>query len=165
MATNPCPCGNYGSKDKVCLCSAKSIEQYWKKFSEPLLDRVAIHYNCNRGVAFVGSNLLSLGTDEAELRDSVKRAVLRQLEEQGKYNQDLTHDELQKKMVLLTNAAKAVLDNATANNNLSATTKDEVVKLAFTIRDMRSIQRCGVWSDDIELALKLHGGKIIDFTE
>ena len=42
MALNPCPCGNYGSKDKICLCSAKSVEQYWKKFSAPLLDRVPI---------------------------------------------------------------------------------------------------------------------------
>ena len=42
MATNPCPCGNYGSKDKICLCSAKFVEQYWKKFSAPLLDRVPI---------------------------------------------------------------------------------------------------------------------------
>lgn len=32
MATNPCPCGNYGSKEKICLCSAKSVEMYWRKF-------------------------------------------------------------------------------------------------------------------------------------
>ena len=42
MACNPCPCGNYGSKDKICLCSEKSVEQYWKKFPAPLLDRVPI---------------------------------------------------------------------------------------------------------------------------
>ena len=42
MALNPCPCGNYGSKDKICLCSAKSVELYWKKLSGPLLDRVPI---------------------------------------------------------------------------------------------------------------------------
>lgn len=42
MACNPCPCGNYGSKDKICLCSSTSVEQYWKKFSAPLLDRVPI---------------------------------------------------------------------------------------------------------------------------
>lgn len=42
LALNPCPCGNYGSKDKICLCSAKSVELYWKKFSGPLLDRVPI---------------------------------------------------------------------------------------------------------------------------
>lgn len=42
MACNPCPCGNLGSKDKICLCSEKSVEQYWKKISAPLLDRVPI---------------------------------------------------------------------------------------------------------------------------
>ena len=40
MATNPCPCGNYGSKERICLCSAKSVEMYWRKFSAPLIDRV-----------------------------------------------------------------------------------------------------------------------------
>lgn len=42
LALNPCPCGNYGSKDKICLCSAKSMELYWKKLSGPLLDRIPI---------------------------------------------------------------------------------------------------------------------------
>lgn len=42
LAMNPCPCGNYGSKDKICLCSAKSVDLYWKKLGGPLLDRVPI---------------------------------------------------------------------------------------------------------------------------
>ena len=42
MATNPCPCGNYGSHDRMCLCSEKSRDLYWKKFSDPLIDRVEI---------------------------------------------------------------------------------------------------------------------------
>lgn len=42
LALNPCPCGNYGSKDKICFCSAKSVDMYWKKLSDPLLDRVPI---------------------------------------------------------------------------------------------------------------------------
>ena len=42
LALNPCPCGNYGSKDKICLCSAKSVDMYWRKIGEPLLDRVPI---------------------------------------------------------------------------------------------------------------------------
>lgn len=52
MALNPCPCGNYGSKDKICLCSAKSVELYWKKLSGPLLDRVPIrlHIDPSEGV-------------------------------------------------------------------------------------------------------------------
>ncbi len=42
LATNPCPCGNYGSENRICLCSGKSIAQYWRKFSGPLLDRIDI---------------------------------------------------------------------------------------------------------------------------
>ena len=42
LALNPCPCGNYGNSQKICLCSAKSVEQYWRKLGGPLLDRVPI---------------------------------------------------------------------------------------------------------------------------
>lgn len=42
LALNPCPCGNYGSSQKICLCSAKSVDLYWKKLGGPLLDRVPI---------------------------------------------------------------------------------------------------------------------------
>ena len=42
LALNPCPCGNYGSSDRICLCSAKSVDLYWKKLGGPLLDRVPI---------------------------------------------------------------------------------------------------------------------------
>lgn len=42
MALNPCPCGNYGSSQKICLCSAKSVDLYWKKIGGPLLDRIPI---------------------------------------------------------------------------------------------------------------------------
>ncbi|MBO7123234.1 MAG: ATP-binding protein [Treponema sp.] len=31
MTANSCPCGGYGNKERVCLCSARSIKQYWKK--------------------------------------------------------------------------------------------------------------------------------------
>ena len=48
LALNPCPCGNYGSKDKICLCSAKSVELYWKKLCGPLLDRVSIRLHIDQ---------------------------------------------------------------------------------------------------------------------
>lgn len=42
LATNPCPCGNFGSRTKLCLCSARAVELYWKKLSAPLMDRIEI---------------------------------------------------------------------------------------------------------------------------
>ena len=52
LALNPCPCGNYGSSQKICLCSAKSVDMYWKKLGGPLLDRVPIrlHIDPSEGV-------------------------------------------------------------------------------------------------------------------
>lgn len=69
LAMNPCPCGNFGEKDKVCLCSAKSVELYWKKVSAPVFDRIPIR--------------LHIGTSEGErkeytledLQSYVKRAT------------------------------------------------------------------------------------------
>ncbi len=37
-AMNPCPCGRLG--DKRCKCSAISIQKYFSKLSEPILDRI-----------------------------------------------------------------------------------------------------------------------------
>ena len=40
LAANPCPCGNLGIDDKVCMCSIQEIEGYWKKIGGPLMDRI-----------------------------------------------------------------------------------------------------------------------------
>ena len=42
LAANPCPCGNLGRDDKVCMCSIQEIEGYWKKIGGPLMDRIDI---------------------------------------------------------------------------------------------------------------------------
>ncbi|MBW7955971.1 YifB family Mg chelatase-like AAA ATPase [Patescibacteria group bacterium] len=42
-ATNPCPCGFYGSLQKACICSPASVERYQQKLSGPLLDRFDLH--------------------------------------------------------------------------------------------------------------------------
>ncbi len=40
MALNSCPCGNLGADGKVCTCMPAVIEQYWKKLTAPLIDRI-----------------------------------------------------------------------------------------------------------------------------
>lgn len=37
---NPCPCGQYGSRRKLCICRPYQVIQYQKKLSGPLLDRI-----------------------------------------------------------------------------------------------------------------------------
>lgn len=42
-ALNPCPCGFYGDKTRICTCSRPQIERYLGKLSGPLLDRIDLH--------------------------------------------------------------------------------------------------------------------------
>lgn len=41
-ASNPCPCGYYGEKDK-CICTPMQRMSYLSKLSGPILDRIDIH--------------------------------------------------------------------------------------------------------------------------
>ena len=87
LATNPCPCGFYGSRDKLCLCSARSVEQYWKKFSGPLLDRIDIRVQVSSSKAKDDDGKrFSL----EELRLGVAKAVTIQRDRQGKKNAKLS---------------------------------------------------------------------------
>ncbi|MEM7184127.1 MAG: YifB family Mg chelatase-like AAA ATPase [Spirochaetota bacterium] len=39
-ATNPCPCGYYGSSIRECTCSMQKVRRYLNRFSGPFLDRI-----------------------------------------------------------------------------------------------------------------------------
>jgi magnesium chelatase family protein len=90
MALNPCPCGNYGSKDKICLCSAKSVDLYWKKLSAPLLDRIPIRLHIDNSEERKEYSL-------EELQSYVKRAT-EESRRLGISFRDLTVEEILNKM-------------------------------------------------------------------
>ena len=157
MATNPCPCGNYGSKDKICLCSAKSVEMYWRKFSAPLIDRVGIRFDCN---AEDNSTSFSL----EELRRMIKSSWEVQYKRQGKLNQYLTIEEVN--TLKISEFAKKALDEATEKYGYSPREVANILKIARTLQDMRGIDsRASPEIDDIAMrgAIKLHGKLPVDF--
>ena len=82
MAANPCPCGNYGEKDKICFCSPRAVQLYWKKFSQPLLDRIQINIHVEKDESETESVSLE------ELREQVANAYRIQ-REVGRFNRDL----------------------------------------------------------------------------
>lgn len=149
MTSNPCPCGNLTSGDRVCLCSAQSIRQYWAKFSAPLLDCISIRYNSDEGInpMFVGYN---------ELRKRVKSAVEKQLKRQGKFNQELTDDEVAQYCKLTYNAQNK-LDLAVARYNLSPRAKANIIRLARTVLDMKDGDWDEIGQPSMEQAIALYG--------
>ena len=129
MATNPCPCGNFGSAEKICLCSARSIEQYWRKFSAPLLDRIDIRLQVEREKD--GERPQST----EQLRQAIAKAVFSQRQRQGKRNAKLTAEEIGR-YCKCTSGAQLVLDTAEHQFSLSPRGIAGCLKLARTIADM-----------------------------
>ena len=154
MAASPCPCGNYGSSERICLCSMTSIKQYWKKFGDPLLDRVEIRYDCNADKVFNRKlNLNELNLNEA--RELITRAWKRQMKRQGKMNSELDSAEIIKICQLSEQACKR-LEYYELTRGYSSRTVANILKVARTLHDMFDEEESDVITD-IDIAVALHG--------
>ena len=114
---NPCPCGNYGSRDpnKPCTCSLQERRRYQSKISGPLLDRIDLYVQVG-GVEY----------DELRNRDNEESsAIVKQRVEKAR--------EIQRKRFEGTN----VSINAEMNNHMINTyceldaESERLMKLAF----------------------------------
>lgn len=151
MAVNPCPCGNYGQEDKVCLCSARSIELYWKKFGGPLLDRIDIRINL--GSTYTVSEL----SDDNELslkqiRETIEKAQTIQYNRQGTLNGNLPPKMIEMYCHLSEDALKRLDDFGTIAN-LSARGRTSLIKMARTFADIDESDK--IESKHMSLALAL----------
>lgn len=152
MTVSPCPCGSYGSDNKVCLCSDKSIELYWKKFGGPLLDKIDIRINL--GSTYTMSELsndneLSL----KQIRKTIEKAQKVQYNRQGKLNGNLSPNEIEMYCQLSEDALKCLDDFATVNN-ISSRGRTSLIKVARTFADIDESDK--IESKHMSLALALH---------
>lgn len=134
MAVNPCPCGNFGSKTKLCLCSAKSVEQYWKKFSAPLLDRVDLRTFVENDGDVKGEGRPGLESTE-QIREGIARAVKIQRRRQGIRNADLLPQDIAK-YCKIDGKSQELLDNAINRYGFSPRAVSSCIKLSRTIADI-----------------------------
>lgn len=136
MAVNPCPCGNFGSKTKLCLCSAKSVELYWKKISSPLLDRidlrVFVENHSSEGIDY--EERPGLTTTE-EIRIGVAKAVKAQRKRQGIKNAKLSPQEIAEHCKI-DSCTKKVLDDAINRYGFSPRAISSCLKVARTVADI-----------------------------
>lgn len=131
MAANPCPCGNYGSEKKLCLCSARSVELYWKKFSAPLLDRMDIRVKMD--IPDPGTQAEVWST--MDLRLPIARAVKVQRRRQGGKNARLRPEEIPE-ICRLSGQAEGLLLSAARRYDFSPRALASCRKVARTIADM-----------------------------
>ncbi len=68
-ATNPCPCGNSGSRGTACICSQSQIDKYRRRLSGPLIDRFDLRVFIDR---LASTELLD---GEGEASDTVRQRI------------------------------------------------------------------------------------------
>ena len=134
MSANPCPCGNFGSKEKICLCSARAVEQYWKKFSAPLLDRIDIRVRVDSEKKTTST---SRTTDE--LREEIALAVSIQRKRQGNRNARLQPSDIEK-ICMTDSEAKKILEDAAERYEFSPRASAGCLKVSRTLADMKGLQ-------------------------
>jgi magnesium chelatase family protein len=132
---NPCPCGYLGSS-KTCTCSAYSIDQYQKKLSGPLMDRIDLFVKVDE---VRPESLLEepINGQTKAIRTSVANAHLQQRSRgDGVYNSELSNKHVRK--LHIETKAKELLDTASDRLKLSPRAYFRVLRVARTIADLNN---------------------------
>lgn len=141
FSTYPCPCGFYGDSKKECHCTPRQIQNYLRKISGPLLDRIDIHLEVP-SIAYKELSSKAEGVSSAEMRKEVIKT--RQIQEKRfKDEKILTNNRMNnrqiKKFCKLDEESESLLKQAIDEFGLSARAYTRILKVARTIAD---IERC-----------------------
>lgn len=137
-AQNPCPCGYLGDRVHRCSCRQKEIDDYRRKISGPLLDRIDMQINLVR-VEYSELKDKSSGDTSAKIRARVIKArKLQQKRFEGTNihcNSQMTRREVVKFCQIDENGL-LIMEKYFAALNLSARSHDRILKVARTIADL-----------------------------
>jgi magnesium chelatase family protein len=144
-AANPCPCGNFGSDQKKCICSSQIISRYQHKISGPILDRIDLHVTVpSVATEKLTNSLIAKGESSHSVRTRVIAARERQYQ-RFKSQKIHTNTEMNTKMVKefcpLTPESQSFLKEAISTFGLSARSYYRVIKVARTIADLASVSQ------------------------
>lgn len=138
-AANPCPCGFFGSNTHQCTCTMSQIQQYQKRMSGPLMDRIDIH------VSLPALDVKDLLAHQPVTRSSqqIQSEIVQARDRQKKKLCNIgvhTNAELSSKQVRqychITKEAEILLQKAIQVYYLSARTYYRIVKVSQTIADL-----------------------------
>ncbi|MBO7047694.1 MAG: YifB family Mg chelatase-like AAA ATPase [Spirochaetia bacterium] len=139
MTTNPCPCGNRGKADSVCVCSNNEVSNYWKKLGGALLDRIDIRIPVRPLSAEDMVISAKSAKSSAQLRQQVEAAqTIQKKRFEGTdicYNSQIPPGRLAK-YIQMDDEAQAVFAKAVKRFSLSTRACHSVLKIARTIADM-----------------------------
>jgi magnesium chelatase family protein len=140
-ALNPCPCGYYGDTERACTCSLGMIQNYRKRISGPLLDRIDINIEVPR-VDYEKLTRTTPAESSATIRRRVEAARARQ---QARFagtpltcNADMGPAEI-REICSLPPDGQTLIRSAMRQMHLSARAYHRVLKVSRTIADLADV--------------------------
>lgn len=137
-AMNPCPCGNWGSENRTCICTPQSLVRYGRKLSGPIVDRIDMWIE----VSMIPHETLAQLPGGEESESVRQRIVAARTLQQKRFagtrlrkNSDMGVKDIDA-FVPLDEHVRTLLNASAMKLNLSARAYHRVIKLARTIADM-----------------------------
>jgi len=139
VAMNPCPCGHFSDRKRVCRCRPLQIQKYWSKVSGPLLDRIDLHLN----VPAVKATELTHKNHQAENSETIRSRVKKAREIQMERfigtklfsNAAMTPRDI-KKYCQVDSDGEKLLKQAIHQLHISARAYHKILKVARTLADL-----------------------------
>jgi magnesium chelatase family protein len=141
-AMNPCACGHQGDPMRVCSCSPHQIEQYRRRVSGPLLDRIDLQIEVPR-VPVEDLARGPRGEPSARVATRVSQARLRQLERQGRTNGHLGISDTERWCRPEARAGR-LLEHALERFGFSARAYHRLLRVARTLADLEGTGEIGM---------------------
>ncbi|MDF2993049.1 MAG: putative ATPase with chaperone [Microbacterium sp.] len=158
VATNPCPCGQYGVPGGACECPPQAIRRYTRRLSGPLLDRIDIDLRLQRvSAARREDETTTVTTRHArEIVSAARaRAARRWAETPWSRNADVPGTWLRGPAAPASDVLRP-LDTALRRGALTLRGYDRLLRVAWTVSDIAEHDAMTV--DDVGRALYLRRG-------
>ncbi|MBW7944256.1 YifB family Mg chelatase-like AAA ATPase [Patescibacteria group bacterium] len=140
-ATNPCPCGYFGSGHKPCTCSPGTVDRYRQKLSGPLLDRFDLQLRVDQERQLFADTYSTQNNGDAlnSLRRSITRCRQHQQQRYARFNcttvHQLTSTQL-KESLQLPFKAQQTLRKISFQKDLTSRGYWSLLRVAQTIADL-----------------------------
>lgn len=136
MAANPCKCGYAGSEKKPCKCSERELEQYRRKLSGPIMDRIDIRLEMSEVEYDEMTGSSNEGLSSAKMYEMVQRGrAFARSEGRNNLNAMLDDGEVEE-LCRLGQEELILMRGAYENLGMSPRAYTKVLKVARTIADI-----------------------------
>jgi magnesium chelatase family protein len=160
VATNPCPCGQFGVPGGVCECAPQAIRRYTRRLSGPLLDRIDLDLRLQRvsdARRSSAGTAVTTSTARAVVADARERAAHRWSETPWRRNADVPGTWLRGPAAPDPDVLRP-LDTALRRGTLTLRGYDRLLRVAWTVADIAGHDR--LHGDDVGRALFLRQGSV-----